>query len=131
MKDTVIAIFEDDKINCFIHERLFNFVKAPLKCYLFDNPQKGYEAANQIEFDIVFIEIHFWGSNLSGLEILKELKKIQSKSFIAVAMTSLLQDGDVEKIMASGFTMCIEKPLVFSEISGLVNIPVKADKELN
>jgi DNA-binding NtrC family response regulator len=125
MKNTVVAIFEDDKVNCFIHEKLFNFVKAPVTCHLFDNPEKGYEAAREIEFDIVFIEIHFWGDNLSGLEILKKLKEIQRKEFIAVAMTALLQVGDAERIMAAGFTMCIEKPLIFKEINGLLNIPFK------
>jgi CheY-like chemotaxis protein len=121
MKNTVVAIFEDDKVNCFIHEKLFNFIKAPVTCHLFDNPEKGYETARDVEFDIVFIEIHFWGDNLSGIDILQKLKSIHTKSFISVAMTSLLQEGDIEKILAAGFSMCIEKPLIFHEINGLLN----------
>lgn len=125
MKNTVVAIFEDDKINCFIHEKLFNFLKAPIECHLFDNPQKGYEAAEQIEFDVVFIEIHFWGENLSGIDILKNLKAIQSKKFIAVAMTSLLQEGDLEKILNAGFNLCVEKPLIFTDLAGLISKPIE------
>jgi CheY-like chemotaxis protein len=30
---------------------------------------------------------------------------------IAIAITSLLQEGDVEKIIRGGFSMCIEKPV--------------------
>jgi CheY-like chemotaxis protein len=125
MINTVVAIFEDDKINCFIHEKLFNFVKAPIQCHLFDNPEKGYEAAENIEFDVVFIEIHFWGGNLSGIDILKNLKSIHQKKFIAVAMTSLLQEGDLEKIMDAGFNLCVEKPLIFSDLAGLINKPIQ------
>jgi CheY-like chemotaxis protein len=129
MKNTVVAIFEDDKINCFIHEKLFNFIKAPIECHLFDNPEKGYETAQHLEFDVVFIEIHFWGANLSGVDILQKLRVIQPKNFIAIAMTSLLQEGDLEKILDAGFNLCVEKPLIFTDIKSLINTPV--DKKIN
>jgi DNA-binding response OmpR family regulator len=123
MKNTVVAIFEDNQVNCFIHERLFNYVKDPVECYLFDNPEKGYEKAKQVDFDIVFIEIHFWGGNFLGIDILQKLKSIQSKDFLAVAMTSLLQEGDMALILEAGFMMCIEKPLIYKEINTLINNP--------
>jgi hypothetical protein len=36
-------------------------------------------------------------------------------------MTSLLQEGDLEKILAAGFNLCVEKPLIFTDIKCLIN----------
>jgi hypothetical protein len=32
-----------------------------------------------------------------------------------VAISALLQDGDAEKLISAGFTLCMEKPLAFNE----------------
>jgi CheY-like chemotaxis protein len=79
--------------------------------HVFTNPEEGIMAASVIDFDIVFIEIHFWGENFGGISILQQLKNVSRKNVLAIGITSFLQDGDVEKIISSGFTMCIEKPV--------------------
>jgi CheY-like chemotaxis protein len=114
MQKTVVAIFEDDVVNRFIYERLFVHRKDAIELYIFDHPEKGIEMARQKKFDVVFIEVHFW-ENFGGITILEDLRKILSPSLISVAMTSLLQKGDLEFLMSSGFTLCLEKPLVFTE----------------
>ena len=51
-----------------------------------------------------------------NLDILNKLKKASTHKTTIVAMTALLQRGDIERILNSGFHMCIEKPVVFSEM---------------
>jgi len=121
MKKTLIAIFEDDKVDAFIYERLISHIKKPVEFHLFDNPDKGLDMAKKVKFDIIIIQIHFWGDNMSGINILKKIKEIYTEDIIAIAMTSLLQKGDLELLLSSGFSMCIEKPLVFQEINKILN----------
>lgn len=118
MTDAVIGIFEDDKIHRFAYERIFERLDHKMRCYIFDTPEKGYATAKEIKFDIVFIEVHFWGENFGGISILNEIKKT-NPNLIAVAMTSLLQEGDLERILTSGFNMCLEKPVAFHELNML------------
>lgn len=110
----MIAIFEDDHVNRFIYERIFQG-RNDVTIHIFDTPEKGVAKALETPFDIVFIEIHFWG-NFGGLNILNKLKEILTPQTTFVAMTALLQRGDLERILGSGFHMCIEKPVVFSEM---------------
>jgi CheY-like chemotaxis protein len=112
MKKAVVGIFEDDAASRFIFERLFEPMGDKVEVRIFDTPQKGFETAAMVPFDIAYIEIHFW-SSFGGLSILKRLREINPDIFV-VAMTSLLQPGDLERIMDSGFNMCLEKPVVFS-----------------
>lgn len=114
MKKTVVAIFEDDVVNRFIYERLFTQRKEEIELYVFDDPDKGIEMAKTKNFDVVFIEVHFW-ENFGGISILQKLKSASSPQMISIAMTSLLQKGDLEHILSSGFTLCFEKPVVFTE----------------
>lgn len=116
MKKLVVAIFEDDEINRFIYQNLLKSTSERLDVHLFESPEAGFEAAKTIQFDIVFIEIHFWGQSFYGSAILHRLKEISESDFLSVAVTSLLQEGDMERIVAAGFTMCMEKPLSFESI---------------
>jgi len=122
MKKTTVAIFEDDQINRFIYEKLFEKIESDVEVHVFDNPEKGILKAKQTPFDVVFIEIHFW-NNFGGISILDKLKEIISNPMLAVAMTSLLQEGDLEKITASGFALCLEKPIAFEKIMPMLEKP--------
>ena len=37
----------------------------------------------------------------------------------AIAMTSLLQEGDIEKTMAAGFGLCLENPVALTKLEQL------------
>jgi CheY-like chemotaxis protein len=115
MSKTVIAIFEDDKVDRFVYRKLFQGFEDRIDLFVFDNPEKGMAMARNIQFDVVFIDVHFW-DNFGGLPILKRLKEISQNDFIAVAMTSLLQEGDLEQAMQAGFSMCLEKPISFQTL---------------
>jgi CheY-like chemotaxis protein len=115
MKKTVVAIFDDDKVDRFVYRKLFRGFEDQIEVYLFDNPEKGIAASASITFDVVFIDLHFW-DNFGGINILNKLNKVAQSKFIAVAMTSLLQEGDLETVIGAGFSMCIEKPVNFTTI---------------
>ena len=119
MKKTKIAIFEDDHLDRFVYEKLFSHMQDNVDVHVFDSAEKGIAMAKQVHFDVVFIEIHFW-EDFGGIPILNKLKKNSPKDMLAVAMTSLLQQGDLERITSSGFTMCLEKPVAFQEIVPLL-----------
>lgn len=114
MKKKIIAIFEDNQINRFIYKQVFND-KEEVEVHIFDSPGSGIAKAKEMHFDVVFIEIHFW-SNFGGIDILKRVKQASASSPTFIAMTSFLQEGDLEQIMHAGFSLCMEKPVVFSEL---------------
>ena len=108
---TTIGVFVDDKIEQAIYERAFQKLEHKVQGYVFSSPEPGIEVARNTPFDVVFIEMHFWGENFGGISVLDQIKRATGKNLIAIAMTSLLQEGDVEKIISAGFSMCIEKPI--------------------
>jgi CheY-like chemotaxis protein len=114
MKKTTVAIFEDDLVNRYIYEKMFKS-RNDITLFLLDNPRKGYEKLKDVPVDVIFIEAHFH-ENFGGIKILKELRTIVPESTVFIAITSLLQKGDLETLMAAGFMMCLEKPIVFNEI---------------
>ena len=112
MKKLTVAIFEDDEVNRFIYRNILKS-REEIEVHVFGDPEVGLEKAQATPFDIVLIESHFWGRNFFGIYILNELKKVAPKGFTAIAITSLLQEGDMERLTRAGFTMCLEKPLSF------------------
>lgn len=114
MRKKVIAIFEDDPINKFVYERTLQR-REDVEVKVFSHPEDGIEAAKEIHFDIVFIELHFRGP-FEGLSIIEALKKVCSEDTVFIAMTSFLQRDDLEKALDAGFSACLEKPVVFSAI---------------
>lgn len=114
MKKTAVAIFEDDLVNRYIYEKMFR-TREDITLSIFDHPDKGIEAFKSTAFDVVFIEAHF-RENFGGIRILERLKESNLGNTIFIAISSLLQKGDVEKLMAAGFVMCLEKPIAFNDI---------------
>lgn len=114
MKKTVVAIFEDDLVNRYIYEKMFR-VREDITLHIFDHPEKGIEAFKTTSFDVVFIEAHF-RENFGGLRILETLRPVSGNQTVFIAITSLLQKGDLERLMGAGFMMCLEKPIVFDDI---------------
>jgi CheY-like chemotaxis protein len=113
MKKLNVGIFEDDEVNRFIYRNILKSRADEMEVHVFGDPEVGLEKAQTTPFDIVLIETHFWGRNFFGIHILNELKKVSLKGFTSIAITSLLQEGDVERLTGAGFTLCLEKPLSF------------------
>jgi len=120
MKKIRIGIFEGEKVNHFIYERILQ-QHEDAQFFLFDNAEKGLSMAENINFDIVFIDLHFWGQNFSGISILQKLKETNPNNMVSIAITPIVQDGDLQRAFSGGFGMCIEKPLAFNTIERLLN----------
>jgi CheY-like chemotaxis protein len=116
MQNSVIGVFVDDKIERTLYERAFERLEHRVQGYVFSNPEEGISFSRELSFDIVFIELHFWGENYGGISILEQLRKTSDRNIIAIAITPLLQGGDLEHVTAAGFTMCMEKPLSFDTL---------------
>lgn len=114
MKKTVVAIFEDDLVNRYIYEKSFQ-KRDDITFFLFDNIEKGIERLTETPPDVVFVEAHFHG-NFGGVTILDRLRPLSTGKTVFIATTSLLQKGDLERLMTAGFMMCLEKPIAFNEI---------------
>jgi CheY-like chemotaxis protein len=114
MKKTLVAIFEDDLVNRYIYEKMFR-IREDITLQVFDQPEKGIEAFTENSFDVVFIEAHF-RENFGGIRILNKLAPLAATQTVFIAITSLLQKGDLERLMEAGFMMCLEKPIVFNDI---------------
>src|SRR5690349_10094069 len=111
MKKLVVGIFEDNEINRFIWANLLDTKPEYLEGHIFETVEQGISTAQSTAFDIMIIETHFWGQSFFGLEILTRLKEVSKNPFIPIATTSLLQEGDWERILSGGFMTCMEKPL--------------------
>jgi CheY-like chemotaxis protein len=114
MKTTTVAIFEDDLVSRYIYDKMFK-AREDITLFLFDNPQKGYDKLKDTPVDVIFIEAHFH-ENFGGIKILENVRSLVSANTVFIAITSLLQKGDLETLMGAGFMMCLEKPIVFNEI---------------
>jgi CheY-like chemotaxis protein len=130
MKKIRIGIFEGEKVNHFIYEKILQ-QHEDAQFFLFDNPEKGLSVAEQVHFDIVFIDLHFWGQNYAGITILNKLKETNPNNMVSIAITTLLQDGDLQRAFTGGFGMCIEKPLAFNTIERLLNKLSKTNHQHN
>lgn len=111
MANTVIGVFVDDKVEKAIYERAFERLDHRVDGHVFTTPEQGIEAMKLAKFDVVFIEIHFWGENFGGISILQQIRLATSHRVIPIAVTSLLQEGDIERIIRAGFALCLEKPV--------------------
>ena len=109
-----IAIFEDDPVNRFTFQHILK-AHEKVETFIFENPETGINMAGQMHFDVIFIELHFW-RDFGGISILEKIKELSLGNTTFIAMTSLLQEGDLELTLASGFNLCVEKPVVFSEL---------------
>jgi len=111
-KKTVVAVFEDDPIDLFLYEKLFERLSDKMTCLYVRTLEDQALLSGHLEFDMAIIDIHFWGNNV-GLSILSKLRNSAGRDFIAIAITPLLQEGDLELIMSAGFDLCVEKPVIF------------------
>lgn len=118
-KRIVIAIFETDPLNRFIYQKMLDPQQDKASFYIFNTVEEGLEKAPLLDFDVAFIDMHLRGEFFGGISVLKRLKAISSKTSM-IAMTTLIQQGDLERAKSGGFIKCIEKPLPFFDLEKLL-----------
>jgi CheY-like chemotaxis protein len=120
---TRVGIFEDDRADQFIFQQLITKTSPAIEPIFFRSIEEGIEAARKELFDVVVINIHYYGDNI-GLDILQRLRRESKVPFVAIAITPLLLDGDLERILAAGFALALEKPQAFEALGkGKISIP--------
>jgi CheY-like chemotaxis protein len=113
---TVVAIYEDDPIDQFVYEQLLLAAGDTIEFKVFRNLTDAFKSPN-FDFDIALINLHF-GWCRGGLKILQTLKENKGENFLAIAVTSMLQGNDLQEIMKAGFTICLEKHIIFEKLGG-------------
>ena len=112
-----IFIVEDNELNL----KLFNDI---LRSNGYDtaHTSNGFDATKKIldyQPDLVIMDIQLQG--ISGFDVIKELKQIdQCKDIPVIAVTAFAMKDDKNKILNSGFSSYIPKPISISSFLKIV-----------
>ncbi len=113
-----VLYVEDD----FVSQKVINSLIG--KMYDLDFSSDGETALEMVrkkKYDIILMDINL-RSNLNGLVVTKEIKKIQEYANTPIiAVTAYAMIGDKEKILMEGCTHYISKPFSKNEILTLLN----------
>ena len=120
MPKSIVGVFVNDKVEHFIYAKNIERLGSKTECHFFTNFDDGLPLALSHTFDVVVIDLHFSGANFGGISILRHLKNRSPKKMLAVAITPLLQKGDLEAVMDAGFSLCIEKPVAYEALVALL-----------
>ena len=116
-----VLIAEDDKFNQ-------EFIKAILKEWgiYYDIASDGEEAVRKVKdnnYDLIFLDINM--PKMSGIEALKEIKKITS--IPVVALTANAFKDDVKRYFKAGFDDYLSKPIKLEELRKIFDKYIKND----
>lgn len=108
MKKKKILVVEDNEQNMYLMSFLlksFNYEVIEARC-----GREGISAAQEIKPDAILLDIQL--PQISGYEVAEEIRKDASLKHIPIiVVTSYAMPGDKEKVLASGATGYIEKPI--------------------
>ncbi|QEE16618.1 response regulator [Promethearchaeum syntrophicum] len=104
-----IIIVEDNKKNLELFKAVLGMIPN-LEILTKENGIDGLELIKSEDPDIILLDIQLPGIN--GTEICEEIRKMDKfKSTPIIAVTSFAMKGDKERIVDSGFSDYISKPL--------------------
>ena len=113
-----ILIVDDNKINIKVAERLLKDYKVQVESVL-----SGFECLDKINngniYDLILLDDMM--PKMSGVETLKELKKIDGFNIPTVALTANAISGMREKYLNEGFDDYLSKPIDKNELSNILN----------
>lgn len=104
-----IIIIEDNKKNLELFKAVLGMI-PDLEISAEENGKDGLELIKANEPDIILLDIQL--PDINGTEICKELRKMEKfYNTPIIAVTSFAMKGDKERIIDSGFSDYISKPL--------------------
>ncbi len=104
-----IVVVEDNRKNLELFKAVLGMIPN-LEIFEADNGKDGLELIKSEEPDIILLDIQL--PDMNGTDICKELRKIEEfKNTHIIAVTSFAMKGDKERIIESGFSDYISKPL--------------------
>lgn len=119
MKKILVAVFENDELNRFIYQRMLSLQSDVVEAYIFDSPEEGLAKAEELVFDVAFIDLHYRGEFFGGESIAKKLKSFSTKTLL-VGATTLIQNDDRDIAREKGFHHVVEKPLPLHKLENLL-----------
>jgi len=106
MDKTRILVVDDEKGICNIIRKLLTAKDYQVFCAM--NPEEAIEAINKERPHLVFLDIRL-GDNISGLDVLPKLKKLDKK--LKIIMLTGLEDAEtIRKAKTQGADDFISKP---------------------
>ena len=121
-----IVIVEDNRKNLELFKAVLGMIPN-LEILAEVNGKDGLELIKSKRPDIILLDIQL--PDMNGTDICKELRKIDKfKSTPIIAVTSFAMKGDKERIIESGFSDYVSKPLNIidfrKKIQSLIEIEV-------
>ena len=117
-----ILIVDDNKINIKVAERLLRDYKVQV-----ESAESGFECLDKINngtiYDLILLDDMM--PKMSGVETLKELKKIDGFNTPTVALTANAISGMREKYLTDGFDDYLSKPIDKNELNRVLNVFLK------
>ena len=117
-----ILIVDDNQINIKVAERLLRDYKIQV-----DSVLSGFECLDKINsgntYDLILLDDMM--PKMSGVETLKELKKIDGFNTPTVALTANAISGMREKYLTDGFDDYLSKPIDKNELNRVLNVFLK------
>ena len=106
---TKIFVLDDEQLNIFIIQKTFKH----LDFIVCSNPMQAIEMIkNNNEIGIILLDIYLGANNITGVDVMKSIKKELPKLNIpTVAVTSYSDYGDESFFLEEGFSYYLPKPL--------------------
>ena len=122
-----ILVVDDNILNLKVADKLLKKYNLDI-----DLANSGFECIEKVKlrnYDIILMDIMM--PKMSGVETLKELKKIDCKSKIVALTADALESGKTNKYIEVGFDGFLSKPIEASELSKLLSKYLNIEKKEN
>lgn len=107
----------DDEV--LIVEFIIQSLKKDYENYVFASAGDGYEAGRQVATfkpDLVILDIKM--PKLDGFEVCRQMKSnSETENIKILGITGYTENGNIEKMLASGADHCLTKPLNVEELT--------------
>ena len=119
VKDKLVLVVDDNKINLKVAERLLSTYGLNIECV-----DSGFACIENLKnnkmYDLILMDDMM--PKMSGVETLKKIKtEIDNFSISTIALTANALTGEREKYLASGFDDYLAKPINKDELNKVIN----------
>ncbi len=128
LSNKTILIVDDNKLNLKVGVKIINSIYKTI----IETAESGFECLEKVKvknYDLILMDDMM--PKMSGVETLKELKKIDGFHTPVVALTANAIAGMREKYLQNGFVEYLAKPIEKEELKRVVNLLFKNNDSRN
>ena len=128
LSNKTILIVDDNKLNLKVGVKIINSIYKTI----IETEESGFECLEKVKvknYDLILMDDMM--PKMSGVETLKELKKIDGFHTPVVALTANAIAGMREKYLQNGFVEYLAKPIEKEELKRVVNLLFKNNDSRN